>query len=247
MIPKIIHYCWLSDDRIPFKLNEYMKTWDIYLRDYEKKHWNFSIFDINQSIWVKEAFENKKYAFAADYIRLYALYHFGGFYLDMDVEVLKSFNPLLRLPIVLCWEKDSDGLEVAALGVEPKSPIIKVCMERYHNRHFIMENGELDTKVLPIIVKKTLIENGYILVNVNNIDEAISIKEKNMIPVFPPEYFSPKSYKNGQTKTTINTYCIHHFAGSWLTNKQKVYKLTLHLLGDKCTNYLYKFISKLFS
>ena len=48
--------------------------------------------------WVKQAFEAKKYAFAADYIRFYALYNYGGIYLDSDVEVLRSFDPLLDLP-----------------------------------------------------------------------------------------------------------------------------------------------------
>lgn len=97
MIPKIIHYCWLSNDPIPSNIQHYMDSWKKYLPDYEFIHWNFDKFDKSSSRWVSEAFDNKKYAFAADYIRLYALYHYGGIYLDMDVEVLKSFNPFLSL------------------------------------------------------------------------------------------------------------------------------------------------------
>lgn len=59
MIPKIIHYCWLSNDPIPEKLQEYMKSWKEKLPDYEFKLWNFDCFDINSSQWVKEAFEAK--------------------------------------------------------------------------------------------------------------------------------------------------------------------------------------------
>ena len=92
MIPKIIHYCWLSNDPIPEKLQEYMKSWKEKLPDYEFKLWNFDCFDINSSQWVKEAFEAKKYAFAADYIRLYAVYNYGGIYMDMDVEVIKKIG-----------------------------------------------------------------------------------------------------------------------------------------------------------
>ena len=104
MIPKIIHYCWLSNDPIPEKLQEYMKSWKEKLPDYEFKLWNFDCFDINSSQWVKEAFEAKKYAFAADYIRLYAVYNYGGIYMDMDVEVIKSFNPLLNNDYLLGYE-----------------------------------------------------------------------------------------------------------------------------------------------
>ena len=68
---------------------------------YTVKKWDFSIFDKQSSIWVSQAFNNKKYAFAADYIRLYAVYKEGGFYLDSDVEVLKSFDPFLHLKTMI--------------------------------------------------------------------------------------------------------------------------------------------------
>ena len=58
---------------------------------------NASIFD--ESIWVKQLLQKKKYAFAADYIRFTLCTIMGGIYLDSDVEVLKSFNDLLQLPL----------------------------------------------------------------------------------------------------------------------------------------------------
>ena len=91
MIPKIIHYCWLSGNPIPKNLEDCMKSWKKKLPDYKFMLWDFNRFDINSSIWVREAFNAKKYAFAADYIRLFALYNYGGIYMDMDVEVIKPF------------------------------------------------------------------------------------------------------------------------------------------------------------
>ena len=76
MIPKIIHYCWLSNDAVPQELQMYMATWKEKLPSYEFILWNFDRFDINSSLWVRQAFEAKKYAFAADYIRLYAVYNY---------------------------------------------------------------------------------------------------------------------------------------------------------------------------
>ena len=80
MIPKIIHYCWLSNDPIPENMQKWMSTWKK-LNGYEFILWNFDRFDINSSIWVKQAFNAKKYAFAADYIRAFALYNYGGIYM----------------------------------------------------------------------------------------------------------------------------------------------------------------------
>ena len=50
--------------------------------------------------------EAKKYAFACDYIRLYAVYHYGGIYMDMDVEVVKSFNDILHKDYLLGYETE---------------------------------------------------------------------------------------------------------------------------------------------
>ena len=233
MIPKIIHYCWLSEDLIPLKLQTCMDSWNKYLTDYELIHWNFERFPKGRSQWVDQAFDNKKYAFAADYIRLYALYHHGGFYLDMDVEVKRSFNPLLKLPIVLCWQKDVGGLEVAAFGVEKHSPIIKECLDRYTNRCFIKNDGEFDQEVLPNIVYNVLLEKGYEFVNVKSIDEATAIVAPFRIPVFSCDYFSPKSYRTEKSEETNNTYCIHHFAGSWKTKYEKIEYRFWKMLGMK--------------
>lgn len=59
MIPKIIHWCWLSDDPIPASLQKCMDSWKVYLPDYEFIHWNFQRFPKGKSKWVDEAFANK--------------------------------------------------------------------------------------------------------------------------------------------------------------------------------------------
>ena len=115
MIPKIIHYCWLSDDPIPGKLQRCMDSWKRALPDYEVVRWNFERFPRGTSKWVDEAFENKKFAFAADYIRLFALYNYGGIYLDMDVEVVKPFDPFLQLDTMLCFENSKDGFSIVSV------------------------------------------------------------------------------------------------------------------------------------
>jgi len=51
MIPKIIHYCWLSDNPVPEELQNYMATWKKHLPDYEFIKWDFSRFDIDSSAW----------------------------------------------------------------------------------------------------------------------------------------------------------------------------------------------------
>jgi hypothetical protein len=231
MISKIIHYCWLSDDPVPQNLQKYMATWRKYLPEYKFIKWDFKRFPKGKSKWVDQAFENKKYAFASDYIRLYALYNYGGIYLDMDVEVVRPYGNLLLLKTMLGHENSkSKSLEVAAFGVERHSEWIKKCLEHYNQRTFVNSNGTFNDQPLPGIIKNILIKNGYELKDINTVQEALNIGEKE-IPVFPYEYFSPKNQITGRIKQTKNTYTIHHFTGSWLPRYQQIEMGFWHSLG----------------
>lgn len=238
MIPKIIHYCWLSNDPIPENLQKCMSTWKRYLPDYEFMLWNFERFPKDKSKWVSDAFNNKKYAFAADYIRLYALYNYGGIYLDMDVEVIKTFNPFLNLETMVSWQNGAAGLEVAAMGVQKGSMWVKDCLDYYDCQTFILPNGNLNTTVMPRVIENRLKAKEIKLYNVSNITEATSVKDG--IPVFPYTYFSPKNYKTKVLKITTDTICIHHFDGSWLSRKDRIKNSIIKYLGPYVTRFIVK-------
>lgn len=217
MIPKIIHWCWLSNDPIPVSLQKCMDTWKVHLPDYEFIHWNFERFPKGTSKWVDEAFANKKYAFAADYIRLYAIYNYGGIYLDMDVEVCKSFDSFLNLKTMLCWQSNIGGLEVAAFGAEKGSQWVKDCLNTYDALSFVKDDGSFDLLTLPTRIEQKLRELNYILFDCENLQSAMHAESQGAIPVFPSDFFSPKSYLTGKIRKTKRTVSIHHFAGSWST------------------------------
>lgn len=248
MIPKIIHYCWLSNDPIPQKLLNCMESWSKFLPDYEMILWNFSHFDKESCLWVKQAYDAQKYAFAADYIRLYALYNYGGIYLDMDVEVLQSFDPLLELKTFICWQHDAPGLEVAAMGAEKGASWLKCCLDYYKNRSFLNENG-FDIKALPCVVEGVLRGHGIPLPLVKNIESAKELEKLDQgIPVFSWNYFSPKSLKTGVISVTENTFCIHHFSGSWVDKKSlirgKIYRIINRYLGERIAMFARKLFGK---
>ena len=83
-----------------------ISSWHKIMPDYECILWNTDNFDINSVPFVKQAFEMQKWAFAADYIRLYAIYKEGGIYLDTDVYVKKNFNNFLKYNFFSSLERD---------------------------------------------------------------------------------------------------------------------------------------------
>ena len=105
-------------ERADSALDKMIQKWPKEAKEYTMKaQVAFSRGDsITAEKWVDQAIETKKYAFVADYIRFYALYNYGGIYLDSDVEVLKSFDNLLNLRYFIGKEKDSrGGIEAARL------------------------------------------------------------------------------------------------------------------------------------
>ena len=96
MIPKLIHYSWFSGEPFPKHIEELMKTWKKVLPDYEFMLWDAKKLAEVNNTFANEAVSVGKWAFAADFIRLYAVYTYGGIWLDTDVEKYKSFNPYLK-------------------------------------------------------------------------------------------------------------------------------------------------------
>ena len=233
MIPKIIHFCWLSGDKYPGKIDYCINTWRKRCPDYEIRLWNLSKFDINSSVWCKEAFEAKKYAFAADYIRCYALYTEGGIYLDSDVEVLKSFDDLLHLPYFI-GEEQGFNIEPAVIGCEKGWDYLGEMLNYYKDRHFKVDNG-YDMLTSPCIMSEE-IRKKYQYMRITDISE-FNMDNKN-ICVFTPEYFSPKYPNSFKCDCTDRTYTVHHFAASWYPMDKKMFRLTRKLFGFKVAHFI---------
>uniref|UniRef100_UPI004048B44B glycosyltransferase family 32 protein n=1 Tax=Mariniflexile sp. TaxID=1979402 RepID=UPI004048B44B len=220
MIPKIIHYCWLSGNEYPPLAKKCIDTWKKLLPDYEFILWDTNRFDIDNNIWVKQAFESKKYAFAADYIRLYAVYNYGGIYLDTDIEVLKSFNDLLKRPYFAGAEGDGI-IEAGVFGAEKNSPWVKQCLDYYTNKEFIKPDGTFDTWTLPRIMMAQISKiRKFNEILPKDVAPSVQSQGSDTMYMFPKDFFCAKNHGTGVIEKTNNTYCIHHFAMSWISKKE---------------------------
>ena len=221
MIPKIIHYCWLSGDPFPETIANYMATWKEKLPDYEFILWDTNRFDIESNIWVKQAFDAKKYAFAADYIRLYAVYNFGGIYMDTDIQVVKSFDDLLHLPYFAGTE-GKNTIEAGVFGAEKGTSWLNDCLQYYEGRSFLKPDGLLDILPLPKIIMHCLEKSKVIKTLPKELAiSALNQNSPNAFIMFPDDFFCAKNQGTGVVKITEKTYCIHHFAMSWMPGNYK--------------------------
>lgn len=98
MIPKKIHYCWFGRGEKPKLAQKCIASWKKYMPDYEIIEWNEDNFDVNRNAYTQMCYEQKKYAFLTDYLRLVIIEEQGGIYFDTDVEAVRSFDDLLGYP-----------------------------------------------------------------------------------------------------------------------------------------------------
>lgn len=208
MIPKVIHYCWFGENPLPDDVKGYIESWKKHCPDYEIREWNESNFDINRNTYVKEAYQAKKWAFVTDYVRLYALYHEGGFYMDTDVELLKSLDPYTHCHAFSGFEDDTH-IPTALMGSEKHGEWVEYLLSYYDSRHFIKPDGSPD--VTTNVTTITNMTKEKYKIRLDNTYQDI----KGALTIYPKDYFCPKSYATNEISLTENTVCIHHFKASW--------------------------------
>ena len=208
MIEKKIHYCWFGGNELPTKAKRCIKSWKKYFPDYEIIEWNEKNFDINFNNYAKEAYLNKKYAFFTDVARLYIIYHNGGIYFDVEVEVIKKFdNDILSNEAFFGLETENNVNTGIGFGAEADNRIVRDMIREYDElldgQHGIIGCPILNTKAL---VRKGLIQNG---------------KKQNVegVVIYPSDYFNPYDDPTGMLTKTENTYSIHWYGKSWMDKK----------------------------
>ena len=228
MIPKVIHYIWVGKNPLPKIAEKCIESWRRYCPDYEIKKWDESNLDLEFCDYVKEAYSAKKYAFVSDVLRTKIIFDEGGIYLDIDVELFKSLDPLLENKCFYGFESDWLIAPGLIMGAEPGDIHLKNILNLYMKKHFFEKNKMDLTTVCEIYTdyysKLGLSRNG----KTQQIDDIL---------FYSTEYFCPKDYVSGKIKKTNNTYTIHHYYASWqprkMKMKDKIKRIIRNILGEK--------------
>ena len=229
MIPKTIHYVWLSGSDMPDEINECIRSWAEVLPDYAVREWQMQDFPIEDMPgYVKEAIAKKKWAFATDYLRLYILYQEGGIYLDSDIMMKKRIDEFLDNAFFSFIEFHKEGFEpykdlidengealvethipgfcmqAAFLGAEKGNAFVKACMDSYQNRSFLTPDGKPDTSILaPDIFALCARKYGFLYKDCQQ-----EIGER--MTIYPSAYCAGTKFIAKESN-----YAIHCCAGSW--------------------------------
>lgn len=238
-IPRKIHYVWLGSAPLPAAVKDCIKSWEKYMPDYSIKCWNEENFDINSVPWVKEAIQQKMWAFASDYIRLYALYTEGGIYLDTDVKVFRNLNGFLSWDFFSAVEFHPNlfetigkyqervlegkiidvcgmGILAACMGAKAQNVFIRECMDFYESHHFIREDGSLYTDIInPTIIASIAVRHGFKYCDMSQLlDNNMMIYDSSVLAGDP------------RTRTS-ESYIVHYCDNSWMEQESFWRKIKL--------------------
>lgn len=227
MIQKTIHYCWFGRAEKPKLIEKCIASWREKCPDHQIIEWNEDNFDINICDYVREAYENKKWAFVSDYARFYVLNKYGGIYLDTDVELLKPLDSFLSGSFT-AFENSKSVATGLIMGCEPNNSLCKEMLEHYNNDKFLI-NGELNLITVCVRVTDILVNNGLELID--KTQEVMGYK------IYDTSYFNPYDMDTGKIILSDNTVSIHHYAATWVSKKEKirgkVYRAICRVFGKK--------------
>ena len=237
---KYIHYCWFGGKALPKLAKKCIKSWQKYLPDYEIIEWNEKNVNLEECPFIKEAYEQKKWAFVADYARTKAIYEMGGIYFDTDMMITKDISFLLDKGTFLGIE-DSMMVNAAVWGAKkPKSYLAKRMLDFYQGMdHFDVDN--MYNVSIPRIITKILNEFDF-----DPTCDDIQVLHDD-IYVYPREYFYPLSYDFKNNLFTNKTCMVHYFDATWVPKNEQLEMKLIRKIGRGPTKVLlnvYRFMKR---
>lgn len=209
MIPRVIHYCWFGGKPLPNLARHCIASWKKYCPNYEIKCWNEDNFNVHCNTYCSSMFEQKRWAFLTDYVRLKILYSYGGIYFDTDVELLKPIDDLLVNDAFMGIEDSGQVATGLGCGSIAGHSFVKENLNFYEKLTKLSEQPPICTN----ITTQLIIGDKYFL----PIFKPKSIKG---VMVYPKSYFCPMDFASRKIHIKKITYSIHHFSASWLTEAE---------------------------
>lgn len=218
-ITNIIHYCWFGGNPLPESALLCIASWKKFFPDYEIKEWNETNFPLSSACrYAQEAYEARKYAFVSDYARYWILANEGGLYFDVDVEVIRPLDNILKRGAFMGFEaphpKQKGPMVNPGLGIGfPKQhPFLLEMLDLYSTLKFLLPNGQYNLTTIVELTTEKLRNYG--------LEQTNQLQQVSDIWIYPVEYFCPINYYTAERHITNNTYTIHHYAATWVSPRK---------------------------
>jgi hypothetical protein len=205
MIPKKIHYCWFGRNPKPKLAEKCIASWKKYCPDYEIIEWNEDNFNLDYNEYTRYCYDNKKWAFLSDFVRLAVVEKHGGIYFDTDVEVIRPIDALLENDAFFCFETPEYVASGLGFGSVANGTAIAAMLAEYD---FLLDGTE-GTQGCPRLNTSALVKLG--------LKQDGSYQKVADTVILPSDYMNPFDTATGVIHKTENTVSIHWYSAAWLS------------------------------
>ena len=205
-----IYYVWVGDKVMPDNCKRYLDSWSK-IKDSEIIQIGNECEGISlQSPFLRKAFHTENWCNVSNYMRAYAMYHWGGIYMDTDVEVVRDSDVWRSEAVNLAMESSHWLNSHVMISHEPGNIIFKHmidCMD------YFSFPGEvpLELESGPRLITRIMQNKGY------ELDRSGTAHTFQKIVIHPPTTFSPHAWneKYDPKEVKNDTLAIHHFTKLW--------------------------------
>jgi hypothetical protein len=199
-VVKKIHYCWFGSVKPP-PVEANLAKWKELNPDFELCEWNEQNIDVSDYEFGRRAQQQKRWCYLADVIRLQKLHDEGGFYLDVDVELIRPLNVLETEADYLIMGYMYDcAFGTAFLYSPPRHFVIKDILKDYQCVR--SDSSPTSNSVFTDYFINKL--PGFLL------NGRRWKSEEHKISLYPKEFFEQPAFVRRRG------VAIHHAAGSWI-------------------------------
>ena len=210
MIPKKIHYCWFGRGEKPRLAEKCIASWRRFCPDYEIIEWNEDNFNLDYNSYTRYFYNNKKWAFLSDYVRLIVVAEYGGLYFDTDVELLKKPDALLQYEAFYGFENDKNIATGLGFGAQANHSTVLALKAKYEE--IIPDvDGTYPMVGCPALNTAALLPFGLVL---DGTRQNVAGAE-----ILPAEWLNPFDDPTGRLNRTRNTISVHWYSKSWMSKK----------------------------
>ena len=229
---KYIHYFIDKRENLNNFRKKCLDTWKKELsEEYQIKIWSLDDIEKIDDEMAQKVLELKNYNIQKNYIEIYAMYKYGGIFVNQNIELRKDISDLVSENETFL-AMDEKHVISSSIWYEkkPKSYLStkvynlfkKNISEGMYNSYFLE---------LQLMFKEILTDFDPSHDKIQNL--------KNNITIYSSDYFFPYSY-NGHTKNiTKNTRAINYFHYDFITKKGKVKNVTYSIFGYKIAKKIF--------
>ena len=213
---KYIHYCWFGGKPLPKLAKKCIESWKKYLPDYEIIKWSEENTNMEECPFVRGAYDNKKWAFVADYFRTKALKEMGGIYFDTDMEITTNIDDLIKKGNSFLGVEDTGKIACGVWYEKEKGAFLPTQLLEKYKSFKCFDINNMSSFSIPLLITDILEPKGF---KYNK--KEIQVLENDFY-IYPRDYFYPISYNWENNIFTSNTCMVHYYDATWIPIREKI-------------------------